>query len=199
MQLVLTVTDRTGRIIYRTVVKVKGSYRDRTKTNADTPTGNYKILEWRRTGNNTNYNISSYGPNDLLALDYQKGEAEGKRNGIHVHGGEKGTDKQSLKGTYGCIRISNDDIKELKELTESLEATDPKEKKGYLTVANDLDEDIDYSDREQIKNDWVRDAGFLSPITVTGNRTERKNNDDSNVNLFQKIWNSFLSILSTSR
>ena len=113
---ILTVTDRTGRIIYRTVVKVKGSYRDRTKTNADTPTGNYKILEWRRTGNNTNYNISSYGPNDLLALDYQKGEAEGKRNGIHVHGGEKGTDKQSLKGTYGCIRISNDDIKELKEL-----------------------------------------------------------------------------------
>ncbi len=55
-----------------------------------------------------------YGPNDLLALKYIGEEGEG-RQGMHVHGGR---DQKNLWNTLGCIRIADDDIAELKQLTD---------------------------------------------------------------------------------
>lgn len=70
---IMTVTSRGGETIYKTVVKVTGMHRDRTKVFGDTPVGKYKIVEWRRTGEGNRYSADRYGPNDLLALYYMEG------------------------------------------------------------------------------------------------------------------------------
>lgn len=114
----LLVSDRNGNNVYRTVVKTTGvGGRNRTVENSDTPTGKYTILEWRKTGN-SRYSTSSFGPNDLLALDYQGGEDAdgGNRKYMHLHGGR--AQESSLQDTNGCMRINDDDIKEIKELTD---------------------------------------------------------------------------------
>jgi RHS repeat-associated protein len=80
----LVVTDNKGMEVYRTVVKTIGTGgRIRNVKNSDSPQGEYGILGWRKTGSGTNYNRISFGPNNLLALNY-KGEEGGSRNGIHV-------------------------------------------------------------------------------------------------------------------
>ena len=159
----MTVSDRLGRTIYKTIVKVSGTHRMRSAENGDTPVGEYRILEWRKTGNNR-YNISSFGPNDLLALEYIGEEGKG-RYGLHVHGG--GRQENSLMGTFGCIRINNDDIAELKQITDKLEESDSLESKGSLTVYNDLETPLKYDDRITLKDDWERYLGELPPAYVT--------------------------------
>ncbi len=120
----LTVMKRGGETIYKTVVKVRGNHRNRSQTNGDTPIGEYKIDEWRQTGTRR-YPADAYGPNELLALIYLGKEGTG-RSGIHLHGGRN---QMELSNTLGCIRIADEDIAELKILTEALEASDPEEKK----------------------------------------------------------------------
>ena len=149
-----TVYDRNGNEVYKTIVMVKGLHRQRGKINGDTPTGVYKILEWRKTGGKR-YNKESYGENDLLALKYEEGAGEGnrfdsedKRDGIHVHGGRKRENR--LVNTKGCIRMADDDIKELKNITDELEK-DPMEKRGILIVSDDLDSPVNYSDKQKFK------------------------------------------------
>ena len=158
----MTVSDRHGRTIYKTIVKVSGTHRMRSAENGDTPLGEYRILEWRKTGNNR-YNTSSFGPNDLLALEYIGEEGKG-RYGLHVHGG--GRQVNSLMGTFGCIRINNDDIAELKQITDKLEESDSLESKGSLTVYNDLETPLKYDDRITLKDDWERYLGELPPVYV---------------------------------
>lgn len=75
---------------------------------------------------------------------------------MHLHGGRS---QAELKNTEGCIRIADEDIAELKELTEALEASDPEERKGILFVENDLTDKVAYQDRESIKYDWERHLG----------------------------------------
>ena len=162
---IMTVTNRSGETIYKTVVKVTGQDRDRARTNADTPVGKYDIIEWRRTGEGTNYSSLSFGPNDLLALHYVEGEG-GKRDGMHLHGGRS---QVELTNTNGCIRIADEDIAELKELTDALEASDPEERKGMLFVENDLTNKVVYQDRESIKYDWERYMGELPAAVATPN------------------------------
>jgi RHS repeat-associated protein len=169
---VYVVTDRTGNVIYKTVVRVTGAGgRTRNATNADTPQGRYKILEWRKTGN-AHYPTRSYGPNDLLALEYQGGEG-GKRQGMHTHG--KGTEKPNELGvTNGCMRMSNDDIKELKEITTELEQNDPKETKGFLTVKDDLNKPVSYADRDTYKKEEkTYNGGVLKEVVVTAKREKQ--------------------------
>ena len=161
---IMTVTNRSGSTIYKTVVRVKGRHRDRSASRGDTPVGNSKILEWRKTGN-SRYPADSYGPNDLLALEYYGEEGAG-RLGMHLHGGR--SQSPDLKDTEGCIRISDEDIAELKVLTEELEASDPDEKKGTATVENDLPEPVKYSDREDVKYDWERYLGELEASFIIG-------------------------------
>ena len=58
---ILTAYTRNGIAFFNTVVKIKDTSRNRLVTNADTPTGKYKIIGWRKTGSGTNYNTDSYG------------------------------------------------------------------------------------------------------------------------------------------
>ena len=160
----LTVMKRGGETIYKTVVKVRGNHRNRSQTNGDTPIGEYKIDEWRQTGTRR-YPADAYGPNELLALIYLGEEGTG-RSGIHLHGGRN---QMELSNTLGCIRIADEDIAELKILTEALEASDPEEKKGMLFVKNDLTDKVTYKDRESIKYDWERHIGVLPAAVVTPN------------------------------
>ena len=160
---VMTIKNRQGSTIYKTVVKVLGSHRKRNLKNGDTPIGDYRILEWRETGNDR-YPSSSYGPNDLLALEYIGEEGEG-RSGIHIHGGRD--QENSLMGTYGCFRINDDDIAEIKTITDQLEKSDPLEAKGILTLNNDLDTPVKYEDRNEIKYNWERYIGDIEPAYVT--------------------------------
>ena len=157
----LTVMKRGGETIYKTVVKVRGNHRNRSQTNGDTPIGEYKIDEWRQTGTHR-YPADAYGPNELLALIYLGKEGTG-RSGIHLHGGRN---QMELSNTLGCIRIADEDIAELKVLTEALEASNPEESKGRLIVENDLIEDIKYQDREPVKYDWERYMGKLNAAVV---------------------------------
>lgn len=157
----LTVMKRGGETIYKTVVKVRGNHRNRSQTNGDTPIGEYKIDQWRQTGTHR-YPADAYGPNELLALIYLGKEGTG-RSGIHLHGGRN---QMELSNTLGCIRIADEDIAELKVLTEALEASNPEESKGRLIVENDLIEDIKYQDREPVKYDWERYMGKLNAAVV---------------------------------
>ncbi len=154
---ILIAKNRDGNEVFRTVVKVQGSAhtlngnnpRDRTLTNADTPTGTYDMTNWE-SKSGTVKSRKSYGPNQVIRLNGITGEIqESGRAGILVHGGrqESYDSKQKewssienpvLKNTYGCIRIFDNSISELKNLTDQLQANDPLESMGNLNVSNDL-------------------------------------------------------------
>ena len=147
---IMIVKERKGNEVYRTKVRVNGNKSKiglpRTTNKGDTPTGRYKILEWRPSGNER-YNRESYGPNDLLALRYEHGEGEGKRQHMHVHGGRqevqsdgkwKRKKNPTLWNTSGCFRIDDQDLAKMKKITEELEKNDLLEKKGNLTLSDDL-------------------------------------------------------------
>ena len=164
------VYDRNGNLIYKTVVKVLGNYRKRNSSNADTPQGKYKILGWRKTGTK-HYPTISFGPNDLLALEFQGGEG-GSRQGMHTHGDRR--QKPDLMGTHGCMRMADADIKELKEIVTQLEKNDPKEKKGFLTLKDDLQVPVSYNDRDKIKEEVNEMKSYELPeVVVIGHRTQK--------------------------
>ena len=146
---VLSAFDKNDALVFRTVVKLQGKGRDRSIEKADTPQGTYKILEWRKTNTPPhNYNPLSFGENDLLALDYIEGEGKGLRFGMHLHGGRKNNPK--LSSTWGCIRIKDEDIKDLKEITDNLTEIDPTDQPTELTVEDDLVIPVEWEDREDI-------------------------------------------------
>lgn len=60
--------------------------------------------------------------------------------------------KTELKGTQGCIRISDEDIKTLKEITDYIEERDPEEKGETLILEDDLETQVKYEDRN-----WLSD------------------------------------------
>ena len=161
----LTAYTNKGEAFFSTVVKVRGGHRNRQITNSDTPTGHYKIIEWRKTGPDTKYPTNSYGEKYLLALLYLDGEAAGMRQGMHLHVGRNR--KTFLVDTKGCIRISEEDIEELYELTQWLELQDISETKGDLYVENDLDEAIEFSDRKETKESISYNGGEINPSIIT--------------------------------
>ena len=145
---ILNVTNRSGDVVFSTIVRVEGSNgkengynkRDRTRQNADTPIGTYKIKGW--SNRLPLSNRAAYGPNDVLELDYIEGEAAGpgKRNGIHLHGGrQEGKKRTLLSATHGCVRIYDDEIAQMKLITDELEENDPEEKGNQFNVISDLD------------------------------------------------------------
>ena len=167
------VHNRHGDVVYQTVVKVKGwkgsQYRDRRITYGDTPTGRYKMNKWKAPKD------SRYGVNDLIDQTYLEGEGKGpgtnNRDYMHTHGGgdilNENGDLIELKGTSGCIRMADEDIKEMKSITDALESYDPQESMTYLTVDNDLAQPIgNFSQsRKEVKNG---NGGFWLPeIEVT--------------------------------
>ena len=145
---VLNVRNNKGEVVYSMVVRGKGSTNalDRTKDNADTPTGTYDIDDkdpWISGGNR-----KSYGPNHRLSLMGISGEiiATG-RTLIRVHGGQQETEvngewvavkNPKLKNTNGCMRAYEKDIIKLKKITDELQKNNPDEKPGKLTVEDDV-------------------------------------------------------------
>ena len=171
----MVVTDNSGNKIFSTVVRVSGEHRNRGVKNGDTPQGSYRIKGWRKTGNGTRYNAVSYGENDLLALEYQGGDdEEGKaRAGMHLHGGRPRKDR--LVSTHGCIRISDNDIAELKRITDSLTSENPEDTPNELIVIDELDEPVNWEEREKIY-DTVRYGGTIEEIIVTPQNEEKDEN-----------------------
>ena len=72
-----------------------------------------------------------------------------------------------MSWTKGCIRILDEDMKELYDIIKSLEDSDPLETKGFVNVANDLPAPVKYRDREYIKDNWERNLGELDPAILT--------------------------------
>ena len=63
--------------------------------------------------------------------------------------------------------MADADIKELKEITTNLELNDINEKKGYLSLTNDLSKPVSFSDRSEIKNQKEEyEGGQLKEVTV---------------------------------
>lgn len=87
------------------------------------------------------------------------------RQGMHLHVGRNL--KTFLVDTKGCIRISEEDIEELYELTQWLELQDISETKGDLYVENDLDEAIEFSDRKETKESISYNGGEINPSIIT--------------------------------
>ena len=157
---VLIVKDRNGKEVYRTVVNTIGEGgRKRNVQYADTPQGKYKILEYRKTGDGTRYNREIYGPNDLLALNYEGEEGKG-RNNMHLHGGRqegKNKGRKNLANTRGCMRINDQDILEIQNITNDLEKNDSNETKGYLILTDDLKSHVDYSPNSSYRHKVAAD------------------------------------------
>ncbi len=159
---VFSVFDRSGNTIYKTVVKVKGQHRNRGVTDGDTPQGKYKLLEWREIDGNK-YKTESYGNEPLLATEYEGGEGN-NRNGMHIH--EGGPQEPELRATKGCIRISKDDIIEFRNITDMLEKNDSNERMEYMEVIDDLENPVQYQNRNEIKNDCTLNGGVLPEFIV---------------------------------
>ncbi|MEM8523918.1 MAG: L,D-transpeptidase [Bacteroidota bacterium] len=111
-----------GKIVKRYKVLGRGS-RGKGDTsmlkNGNTPTGEY-------SGNyivdTTSWNQNSYGPNGAIRLNPTGGRAllakQKGRSGLLIHGGKLGGQKYwrgkgQLRATHGCLRLQNEDIKNL--------------------------------------------------------------------------------------
>jgi RHS repeat-associated protein len=145
------VKDNDGKEVYRFQVRVEGTGGiDRLVKNSDTPTGVYDIPDqgmWISGGDR-----KAYGPNSRLVLNGESGEIkESGRGDIRVHGGRQEEynsetkqweeiESPILKKTHGCLRSFDEDIAEMKEITDKLEQDDPTEKGGKLTIIPDLKE-----------------------------------------------------------
>ncbi len=140
---VAVVTDRNGNEVARYNVRVTGQHRDRMTTNGDTPTGVYDIPDenmWMTGGS-----VASYGPNARLIINPESGEAEeSDRDLFRAHGGRQGENDwkqepdEPLQPTNGCIRMYDDDIADMKAITDGLMENDAEEVGGQLKVVPDL-------------------------------------------------------------
>lgn len=178
---VLIMRDNTGSEVFRTTVRVQGASRkennynprNRQAENADTPTGTYNIKGW--SDRLPNKDRDMYGPNEALELDYVSGEAAGKRNNMHLHGGHQEIkqngqwikDKNAhLWNTYGCLRIWDDDLKNMREISQWLESSDETESPGLLKVTNDLVKKKDKKNKdiyeyEEKKETWAEAMSII--------------------------------------
>jgi len=137
-----------GNLIFRTVVKVQGVHRERNMGKGDTPTGKYKINKWINP-KEADLNEESFGTNHVLLLDYESGEGYPKRSSIVVHGGRN--QEGDLVSTWGCIRMADEDLINLRETTLELKNEDGSpEQPENLTVVDDLASPVEYSQREGI-------------------------------------------------
>lgn len=81
---------------------------------------------------------------------------ESGRSDIRMHGGRQEfqdkdgiwhrKEKVELKKNYGCIRVSDEDMKTFKTITDNLESTDDQEKPGKVFVSDDIDKFNDKKD-----------------------------------------------------
>jgi hypothetical protein len=155
---IAVVTNNDGEVVGQYLVRTVGTAGNtarksgnidanlRTISNGDTPTGVYDIGVWMSP---TKEEYAAFGRNKRLQLTGIEGEimdcSIGRQTTIRLHGGrqEKGITgnfdpDNILKMTNGCLRIADDDILEIYNVTQQLEKNDPNETSGKLTVVNDL-------------------------------------------------------------
>ena len=89
---------------------------------------------------------------------------------MHIHGGREQTDDHLIP-THGCIRIADEDIKELKEVTDMLTALDPEDTMGRMIVDNSLKTPIFFIDRKNVKYRWTY-MEQLDEAVIVGSRKE---------------------------
>lgn len=124
----LVVFDETG-VLFVTHSLCRGANANRLKAsgNGDTPTGRATT----RYNPNAHKGEYSYGNHGLIYLVGESGEflqaTKNGRDGIAIHAGHtSGYYKKSLKdignlmGTYGCVRVYNDEMKKLGALYSQL-------------------------------------------------------------------------------
>ena len=91
----------------------------------DTPTGTYSIIEI--TDGTYRGNIHSYGPNGVIKLRPTSGNAAAAaangRTGLLIHGGDLGPGGL-LRRTNGCLRLTNDEFRYLKNTILNLSIGD---------------------------------------------------------------------------
>lgn len=100
--------------------------RDSRRRYGDTPTGGYRVAGIRASGAGTGLPASSYGPEAVIVLDPQSGDAltakQNGRTGLLIHSGDPGAGGR-LRATHGCIRLSNADmallLKALREASDN--------------------------------------------------------------------------------
>lgn len=92
--------------------KAKGNpTRDPTRSFGDTPTGKYRgfVNDMARTPAND----KTYGPQGVISLDPQSGQAkvakENGRFGLLIHGGALNAAGR-LRPTFGCVRVADGDM-----------------------------------------------------------------------------------------
>ncbi len=140
----LVVFDSSG-VLFKTHSLARGSNSNRLKAggNGDTPTG--KTSTWYEK---KHIGDSRYGNHGLIYLHGIEGDfkvaTKNGRSGIAIHGGHTTNyrgqivDTGKLFGTYGCVRVYNEKIKELVALYNDLKNQG---KKIYCYI-EDYDGDI---------------------------------------------------------
>ena len=167
------VRDNNGNVIFQTIVKARGTTRNRKKEYGDTPYGVYKQNKWR--------NDTRFGKNDFIDQTYMSGEGTGigtdNRDKMHTHGGGDYKDKEGnvvgLKGTYGCFRMADEDLAAMKEITDALENLNPSEHMTYLIFSQDENLQISDKDFVQAREDAIISNGtiLLPAVTVIAPKT----------------------------
>jgi RHS repeat-associated protein len=124
---VLTVYDDFGDPRGYYYALARGNHRNPLEPNGDTPTGLYTVV-----GRQSGGSVNSYGPHDRLQIDPIGGQAlDAAANGrklLRIHGGDRHPagsyfdtdDRRRLKSTFGCIRLSNEDMESLLKLLDQL-------------------------------------------------------------------------------
>ena len=145
------VKNDAGDVLFRTVVRLEGTGGTNHFTrNANTPTGTYTIDGWAEWASASISNRVSYGPNEVLKLTPYSGEVKTTgRGGIHNHGGrqewqtktgfvERSDQDTKLGKTHGCIRWFDEDIKEVRSLTDGILTDGMPEQPTFQNITDDL-------------------------------------------------------------
>jgi hypothetical protein len=189
---VAIVTDMKGNEVYRFNVLARGvGGRDRTKENADTPLGVYKI-----PGNNpwiTWGSRKSFGPNprlNMLPIDGEASEITTRTvSDIRIHGGQQEDeltweplDNPKLKETNGCLRAWDEDMANFKDITDNLTANDPLDRPGKVTILADF--------KPKKSKTWMG-VPYKSNITKTTYNAPGKDASDEE----KENWNNLVNRL----
>jgi len=110
--------------------------------NGNTPAGDYDATRLEST---THRDLNSYGPWGAVRLSPVGGQALlaewiGHRSGLLIHAGSLGAagywrGAGALRATHRCIRLSNEDMKSLKEILENASLAGNSFGRPILTVS----------------------------------------------------------------
>ena len=102
---------------------------------------------------------------------------------MHAHEGRqegKYKKRKNLASTHGCLRVNDDDIAEIKKITDKLEKDDSTEKKGNLTLIDDLSKPVVYDDKrnegsaETVKNENLSFKEVMEKYKIESNKTMKE-------------------------